>query len=92
MSSVDVGEMAGERLSIKEIGDRGAGDHRLWSGLIQGRQRQMLRETPVVLSCCLETLSICYGRVYPTRMESHSNWRYLGTYIKSGMLRIGVDE
>lgn len=90
MSSVDVGEVASERLSIKEIGDGGVGDCRLWSGLIQERQRQMLRETPVLLSCGLGTLSSCYSRVYPTRMEAHSNWRYLGTYIKTGMLRIAV--
>lgn len=28
-----VGEVAGERLSIREIRDGGAGDRRLWSGL-----------------------------------------------------------
>lgn len=68
-----VGEVAGERLSIREIRDGGAGDRRLWSGLIQGRQRQMLRETLVLLSCGLGTLSSCYSRVYPIRMESHLN-------------------
>lgn len=85
-----VGEVAGERLSIREIRDGGAGDRRLWSGLIQERQRQMLRETLVLLLCGLGTLSSYYSRVYPIRMESHLNWRCLGIYIKSGILRVGV--
>lgn len=50
----------------------------------------MLRETLVLLSCGLGTLSSCYSRVYPIRMESHLNWRCLGIYIKSGILRVGV--
>lgn len=45
VSSMVVGEVVGKRISILKARDSGAGDGRLWSGLIQGRQGQILRET-----------------------------------------------